>query len=128
MHRILLVEDEAPIREMLTRLLNGKGYELLVAANGREAVDLVEQEGGVDLLISDLIMPGPNGAEVASELRARVPNLGVLFISGWADHPALQRVLDAGDRFIPKPFSLSEFSSVVREVLAQSGAPHPSIH
>jgi two-component system cell cycle sensor histidine kinase/response regulator CckA len=117
--RILLVEDETQIREVLTRVLHNNGYQLLVAANGREALDLVEKEGGnVDLLISDLIMPGPNGADVATELQARVPRLGVLFMSGSLDHPVLKRVLASGHRFIPKPFSLTEFRSVVSEALA----------
>ena len=117
--RILLVEDDTPIREVLTRALHSNGYELLVAANGEEALALVERAGGdVDLLISDLIMPGQNGADVASQLQARVPHLGVLFMSGSLDHPVLKRVLASGHRFIPKPFSLSQFKSVVSEALS----------
>jgi two-component system cell cycle sensor histidine kinase/response regulator CckA len=118
--RILLVEDEAAIREVLARVLHRHGYQLLVAADGREALELVEKEGGdVDLLISDLVMPGQNGADVASEVRARVPHVSVLFMSGSLDHPVLKRVLASGHRFLPKPFSMTEFRSVVSEAMAE---------
>ena len=119
--RILLVEDESAIREVLARVLHRLGYHTLVAANGREAIELVEKEGGdVDLLISDLVMPGQNGADVAKELQTRVPSLGVLFMSGSLDHPVLKRVLASGHRFLPKPFSMTEFRSVVSQALAEA--------
>ncbi|MGH9374426.1 MAG: response regulator [Vicinamibacterales bacterium] len=119
MPRILLVEDESSVRQMLMRVLGNQGYELLVASNGSEAVALTDAEvATVDLLISDLIMPGANGADVASRLRARVPHMGVLFMSGSGDHPVLHRVLAGGERFIEKPFSITRFSSVVDEALS----------
>lgn len=117
--RILLVEDELAVREMLARALGRQGYDLLLASNGSEAVALRDEEiKSIDLLISDLIMPGANGAEVASSLRQRVPNLNVLFMSGSGDHPVLHRVLTCGERFIGKPFSIAQFSNVVLEALA----------
>jgi CheY-like chemotaxis protein len=117
--RILLVEDELAVREMLARALCRQGYDLLLASNGSEAVALRDDEiKDVDLLISDLIMPGANGAEVASSLRQRVPNLNVLFMSGSGDHPVLHRVLTGGERFIGKPFSIAQFSNVVLQALA----------
>lgn len=116
--RILLVEDEMPVREMLSRVLCRQGYELLVAANGAEAVALRDEDvSTIDLLISDLIMPGANGAEVARSLRRRAPHLNVLFMSGCGDHPVLHRVLSGGEKFIGKPFSLSQFTQVVDRAL-----------
>lgn len=113
--RILLVEDEMPVREMLSRVLCRQGYELLVAANGAEAVALRDEDvSTIDLLISDLIMPG---AEVARSLRQRAPHLNVLFMSGCGDHPVLHRVLSGGEKFIGKPFSLSQFTQVVDRAL-----------
>jgi two-component system cell cycle sensor histidine kinase/response regulator CckA len=117
--RILLVEDESSVRQMLTRVLSNQGYELLVASTGKEAIALDDEAiASIDLLISDLIMPGANGADVASELRARAPHLEVLFMSGSADHPVLKRVLAGNERFIPKPFSLDELSRLVAEALS----------
>jgi two-component system, cell cycle sensor histidine kinase and response regulator CckA len=117
--RILLVEDESSIRNLLTRVLTTQGYELLVASNGTEAVSLDDDTlAGIDLLISDLIMPGANGADVAAQLRARIPRLGVVFMSGSSEHPVLKRVLASGERFIGKPFSLTQFSTVVDEALS----------
>ena len=116
--RILLVEDEMPVREMLSRVLCRQGYELLVAANGAEAVALCDDHvRTIDLLISDLIMPGANGAEVARSLRRRAPHLNVLFMSGCGDHPVLHRVLNGGEKFIGKPFSLAHFKQVVDRAL-----------
>jgi two-component system cell cycle sensor histidine kinase/response regulator CckA len=116
--KILLVEDEMPVREMLSRVLYRQGYELLVAADGAEAVALRDEDvTTIDLLISDLIMPGPNGADVARTLRQRAPHLNVLFMSGCGDHPVLHRVLSGGEKFIGKPFSLAQFKQVVDRAL-----------
>jgi two-component system cell cycle sensor histidine kinase/response regulator CckA len=116
--RILLVEDELAVREMLARVLHRQGYDLLVASTGTEAVELRDEEvRDVDLLISDLIMPGANGADVASSLRQRVPKLNVLFMSGSGDHPVLHRVLGGGERFIGKPFSIARFNHAVMGAL-----------
>jgi two-component system, cell cycle sensor histidine kinase and response regulator CckA len=100
------------------RVLRRKGYDLVVAANGSEAVALQDDDlAGIDLLISDLIMPGANGAEVAAHVRARVPNLGVVFISGSGDHPVLDRILATGETLLNKPFTLADFSNVVHHAL-----------
>jgi CheY-like chemotaxis protein len=116
--RILLVEDESALREMLARVLRREGYELLVAADGGEAVALGDDDlAGIDLLISDLIMPGASGADVAAHVRARVPKLGVVFISGSGDHPVLDRVLATGETLLNKPFTLTDFSNVVHHAL-----------
>jgi two-component system, cell cycle sensor histidine kinase and response regulator CckA len=116
--RILLVEDETALRQMLARVLRREGYDLVLAANGSEAVALTDEDlAGVDLLVSDLIMPGASGADVAAHVRARVPNLNVMFISGCGDHPVLQRVLDTGETVLNKPFRLSAFSDAVHHAL-----------
>jgi len=116
---ILLVEDEPQVRQLTDRLLRGLGYRVLSAENGAAALALYEKSGEpVDLLVTDVVMPGIGGSELASELRRRRPELRVLYISGYAkDSDAIERALSAGDSFLPKPFTLAEMAGKVRQVL-----------
>jgi PAS domain S-box-containing protein len=117
--RILLVEDEDAFREMARRILAESGYNVLVARNGSEAVMRFEQSPeAVDLVVSDVVMPGMSGLEVIERLRGRRPNLPVLLMSGYAE-PALA----LGGRTAPgvpvldKPFTADELLRAVRLVL-----------
>ncbi len=119
--RILLVEDERAVREMLSRVLTRQGYELIVASTGDQAVALCDEDvAALDLVISDIVMPGASGPDVAAHLLARAPHLEVLFMSGYADHPLFKRVVNAGSRFIGKPFSLAHFRAIVKEALTSN--------
>jgi len=124
---ILLVEDEAPVRAIARRVLSAAGYQVLEAADAIQARRLAgEHAGRIDLLITDVIMPGTRGPELAEELARRAPGLRVLFISGYSPDSLIQRegVPDRG--FIQKPFTPQAFRDKVRQVLENRGAAAPS--
>src|SRR5687767_11321536 len=117
---ILFAEDEPQVRNLGERLFRGLGYRVLAAENGEVALAQAETSGEtIDLLVTDVVMPGMTGEELAAELRKSRPDLRVLYISGYAeDSAAIERALRAGDAFLPKPFTVSELAGRVREVLS----------
>ena len=119
---ILLVEDEEGVRRIARIALESRGYRVLGAANGRAAVAVADQHGDeIDLLVTDLVMPGMSGRELADELRARRPELKVLFISGYVeDALARHGIVEEVVAFLHKPFSLAELAGKVREVLDET--------
>ena len=116
---ILLVEDEPAILSVGQMMLEKLGYRVLAADRPEEALRLARtHEGTIDLLITDVVMPGMNGSDLAAQLHALHPDLRVLFMSGYtADVIARQGVLEDGACFVQKPFSLQELAAGVREVL-----------
>jgi CheY-like chemotaxis protein len=119
---ILVVEDDPTVRAMTVRTLRNKGYQVLVAANGEEVRDLAdEQVAQLQLLLTDVIMPGLNGRKVAEELLRRRPGLGVLFISGYAAEAfADDRPLDRHESLLSKPFTGPTLLRRVRDTLDQT--------
>ena len=115
--RVLLVEDEDVVRRLARRALESKGYTVVDAASAQEALDIVERDDGrFDLLLTDVIMPGMSGRELAERLRARWSRLRVLYTSGYTANELPENLdLDAG--FIPKPFTPESLTRVVRERL-----------
>ncbi len=117
---ILLVEDEPTILAMTTTMLQRLGYTVLPAAGPREALEMAEKTGAIDLLVTDVIMPGMNGRDLAAMLLAVKPGLKCLFMSGYtADIIATQGVLDEKVSFVQKPFTKAELAARVRQVLDQ---------
>ncbi len=116
---ILLVEDEAQILEMTTLILTEFGYTVLSANSPGEAIRLSrEHSGKIDLLITDVIMPGMNGSDLAENLFSAHPHLKRLFMSGYtSDIIANHGVLDDGVHFIQKPFQINDLAAKLREVL-----------
>ena len=116
--RVLLVEDEDAVRAFASRALANRGYEVLAAASGVEALELMNREGSVDLVISDVVMPEMDGPTLLRELRSREPGLKVIFISGYAEE-AFARNLPPSEHFsfLPKPFSLKQLVAAVSETL-----------
>ncbi|MHB1390836.1 MAG: PAS domain S-box protein [Thermoleophilia bacterium] len=116
---ILIVEDERAILDIATRVLEESGYTVLAAATPGEAIDLVSGYAGpVHLLITDVIMPEMNGKDLRDQVRARLPEIKVLFMSGYTADVITQRgVLDEDIDFLQKPFSISSLKEMVREVL-----------
>jgi len=116
---LLLVEDEDPVRSTLKRLLVRGGYTVLEAASGPEALHLAGHHSGpIHLLITDVVMPGMNGAELAEEMARLRPDTPVLFMSGYtSDAPVLRRLSESGAALIEKPFPLEAFVRRVRELV-----------
>lgn len=116
---ILVVEDEARVRELVSRVLRSSGYTVLEANNGREALHLYgHQNGPIQLLLTDVVMPGMNGRMLADRLKVVQPGLKVIYMSGYTDDAIIQHgVLDAGAIFIQKPFTTDALIRRVRETL-----------
>jgi len=116
---ILLVEDEEPLRKLCTEFLEQLGYRMLSASNAKEAVALVEgYSGKIDLLITDVVMPGLPGPELAEALLALRPDLKVIFISGYAEGSlAPNGILKPGTVLVNKPFTIRALTAKLREVL-----------
>jgi two-component system, cell cycle sensor histidine kinase and response regulator CckA len=116
---LLVVEDEEALREVAGRILSGAGYDVLVASCGSEALDLAgRHEGDIDLLVSDVVMPGMLGKEVAERLLITRPGTRVLYMSGYAQ-PVLhsQGTLDPGVALLEKPFTATGLLAAVRRRL-----------
>jgi PAS domain S-box-containing protein len=116
---VLLVEDAHSVRKLARESLKARGYTVMEAANGAQALDLCSQYGGgIDLLITDIVMPGMNGVDLAAALSAQSPRTKVLYISGYPDRmPGGSNGVTHQSHFLPKPFSGGELSRKVREVL-----------
>jgi CheY-like chemotaxis protein len=116
---VLVVEDDPLVRKIALRSLGAAGYRVIVAASGTEALEIASRDGVVfDLLLTDVIMPGMNGRQLAEELRRNRPRLRVLYMSGYAqDVISKAGVLDTGIEFLKKPFSQSRLQERVRKVL-----------
>jgi len=116
---ILLVEDEESILELGKAILARHGYKVLTARNAPEALDLAERHPDrIDLLITDVVMPGVNGKDLVERLNTFRAGLRTIFISGYtADIISDHGVLDEGVQFLQKPFSVKSMAEKVREVL-----------
>jgi len=125
---ILVVEDEEAVRRMLADSLQEAGYEVLEAATCTEAMRLSEKPPGpINLLISDVVMPGMNGPELAERIRAKRPGLRVLFISGYTGDELSRRNGDsAPGKLLAKPFTHDELLSSVRRVLDSTEGAVPA--
>ena len=117
---ILLVEDEEGLRALNARGLASRGYTVLEAGNGLEAIDLLEKfDGQIDLVVSDVVMPEMDGPTLARELRSRNPDLKIIFVSGYAEDAFQKHLPDHGQyAFLPKPFTLKQLVAAVKETLA----------
>ncbi|HEX7087476.1 MAG TPA: response regulator [Vicinamibacterales bacterium] len=116
---ILVAEDEDGVRSLTREVLEKYGYTVLEASNGEEALSLSDRyQGRVHLLLSDVVMPRMGGPELAQALLRKRPDMKVLYMSGYTDHPMVRRgVVDAGVAFLQKPFTPTSLVSRVRELL-----------
>jgi PAS domain S-box-containing protein len=121
---VLLVEDDNQVRELARALLAACGYTVLVADSSTAALSVCENHVGViHLLLTDMIMPGSSGLELANQLTASKPAIKVLFMSGYTNHSVLHRgIVDSGTHFLPKPFTPASLAGKVREILDLSVA------
>ncbi len=117
---ILLVEDEEGLRSLNARGLRSRGYSVIEASNGIEAMEALEEKNGaVDLVVSDVVMPEMDGPTLLREMRIRNPNLKIIFVSGYAEE-AFDKSLPENEQFafLAKPFALSALVEKVKETMA----------
>jgi PAS domain S-box-containing protein len=121
---VLVVEDEAVLRRLACRILKRSGYRVLTAASGDEALALtVGHVGGVDLLLTDVVMPGMSGAELGGRLHALYPDIRILYTSGYTEDTIVRRsVLEGEFCFVAKPYTPQTLLAKVREAL-DTGVP-----
>jgi len=117
MSNVLLVDDDALVRTLLQTTLEGEGYEVAVAINGREALALYEQKPA-DVVITDIAMPEMSGFDLIVELTRRRADVKVIAISGLAENLAIAKMLGACEA-LQKPFNLEHFSRTTRTVVAR---------
>jgi two-component system, cell cycle sensor histidine kinase and response regulator CckA len=119
---ILLVEDEEGLRSLNARGLRSRGYSVIEASNGIEAMEALElQNGAVDLVVSDVVMPEMDGPTLLKTMRGRNPDLKIIFVSGYAED-AFEKSLPENQQFafLPKPFTLSQLVAAVKETMTPS--------
>ena len=124
---ILLVEDEPGIREGTSQLLQSRGYRVLPACNSEQALEISKyHEGTIQLLLTDIVMPGESGPELAQRLMQSRPGIRVLFMSGYARDPAGLGTITQGTFYIQKPFTASALCSAIRRALesGENGGAH----
>ena len=115
---VLVAEDEEAVRLIIAKALEARGYRVLSARDGSEALELAAGHGGIDLLVTDVVMPDMNGRELSRCLTEARPNLRTLYLSGYTDDAMLHRgVLQEGVAFLQKPFSLGALARKVRDVI-----------
>ena len=115
---ILLVEDEDAVRTLVQRVLEAAGYHVLTAADGLEALELAEQAAELDLVLTDMVLPGMDGIEIARRLRSLQPSVRTLFMSGYSDRlSSLQADWGKNVAFLEKPFDSETLRTSVRDVL-----------
>ena len=115
---VLVAEDEEAVRLIIAKALEARGYRVLSARDGTEALELAAGHGRIDLLVTDVVMPDMNGRELSRRFTEARPNLRTLYLSGYTDDAMLHRgVLQEGVAFLQKPFSLGALARKVRDVI-----------
>ena len=117
---ILLVEDEEAVRSFAARALRMRGYNVLEAGGGEEALEIVKRDGDkIDLVITDVVMPNMDGPTMVRHVKQLKPDMEVIFMSGYAEE-AFRRNDQTSENihFLPKPFGLKQLAAKVKEVLA----------
>ena len=115
---VLVAEDEPTIRALTTRMLSAQGYTVLSAASGAEALKLARRTTRIDVLLTDVIMPGMTGNELAATLAQERPGLPIVYMSGYSDQIVSDGVLDADTLYLPKPFKPQQLLDLLALALA----------
>ena len=113
------MEDDASVRELTCRILQRLGYQVLIATNGSESLDIADKfDGRIDLLMTDVVLPGLSGREIAERIQVARPGTQVLFTSGYTENVVVHHgIVDKNLNFIGKPYSLQALARKLREVL-----------
>jgi CheY-like chemotaxis protein len=123
---VLVVEDEEGVRRLTAETLKSYGYHVLEAADPAEALGMAEQHSDeIQLLVTDVVLPGMNGKTLAERVEERIPDINVIFMSGYpADVISKRGIMERDVGYLSKPFSPESLAAKVREVLAASPRPH----
>lgn len=118
---VLVVDDEAAVRMLVTETLEELGYKAIEAAESKGALRVLESDARIDLLVTDVGIPGLNGRQIADAARVLRPDLKVLFMTGYAHNAAVgnSAALEPGMRIITKPFSLDSLAQIMREMIEE---------
>jgi len=116
---ILLVDDNDDVREITALLLRDSGYNVLEASSGSAALDLLEVNSGINLLVVDFAMPKMSGTELIERVRATHPELRAMLITGYGNHPQINKTI-ADEMVIRKPFTADQLIFAVRKASGQS--------
>ena len=116
---ILVVEDEEKVRRLTTRILQGQGYKVLEAACGTDALNVCsEQNKAIQMVLTDVVMPGMNGRQLADQLKLLYPYMKIVYMSGYTDNAIVHHcILENGVNFIQKPFTIDALTRKLRDVL-----------
>jgi CheY-like chemotaxis protein len=114
---VLVVEDAEPLRRLICEALSASGCKVLSAPDGREALRIVSREGSVDLLLTDVIMPGMNGPTLAKQVRSLRPQTKILYMTGYSGEFIRADMLTPGVSFIQKPFTPTDLGRKIRKLL-----------
>jgi DNA-binding response OmpR family regulator len=118
-YKLLIIDDNKEILTALTVFLGKKNYDVVSASDGLEGLKLLEMEKqGFDLIITDLVMPNISGVGLISIIKKKFPDLPVIAITGWGEHPEALATEAQANRVLEKPFDLSELDTVIRELLS----------
>jgi DNA-binding response OmpR family regulator len=125
---ILLVEDETFLREVTCEILESAGYRVLKTRSAAEAISAFnEYKSIVRLLLTDVVLPGQNGRDLANDLRSMSPTLRIIFISGYPENAVTEHgIKEDGMFYLPKPFSLQSLTRKVKEVLEEKQFENPN--
>ncbi len=117
---VLLVEDEGALRELASEFLRSKGYTILEAANRREALRICREHGDpIDVLVTDVVLPGGGGPDLAKEVLEMRPDLRVVYMSGYTDQVLSEELVGENAKFLQKPFDLNTLARTLRSVLGE---------
>jgi two-component system, cell cycle sensor histidine kinase and response regulator CckA len=114
---VLLVEDEPMVRSVAERALTRHGYTVITADNGEDALGVLAKGEQIDLLISDVVMPGMDGPTMVREARQSRPELKILFMSGYAEEQLRKSIDIENVAFLPKPFSVTDLAAAARRTM-----------
>ena len=118
-YRLLIIDDNKEILTALTDFLSKKKYDVVSASDGLDGLKLLETEQqGFDLIITDLVMPNISGVGLISIIKKKFPDLPIIAITGWGEHPEALATEAQANRVLEKPFDLSELDTVIRELLS----------
>ncbi|MDL1967699.1 MAG: response regulator [Deltaproteobacteria bacterium] len=120
-YKLLIIDDDENILAVLSKYLRGKKYAVATASNGLEAIKLFESEGkDFDFIITDLVMPYITGVGVISIVKQKRPEIPIIAITGWGEHPEALATESQADLVLKKPFELSELDNLISNLLSKN--------